>query len=208
MITNDGRVLADSPARPGEQLTDLAALVLTNTATGAASLVRRSLLDLALPFPRRSAAPITITGWPARRCPRSDRVRRPAAPGLRTARGASCWAWGAGRRPAGRAGPRRRPVPPAARRRARATSAHARRYYEEELLWRRALAGELERRFGLLAAGRGAKRAAARRAGNGPVGAVAARSQRETSAGRARPRDREPAAQGDGVALDATSRQA
>jgi glycosyltransferase involved in cell wall biosynthesis len=151
VITNDGRVLAESSwLDRGNNWTDLAALVLTNTVTGAASLVRRSLLDRALPFPppvgrayhdhwlacvALALGPIVFVDRPLQDYVQHEEQAVGRGVLADDLRGGLARAFGRFLRQP--------------RRRARATAAHARRYYEEELVWRRALAGELERRFGL-----------------------------------------------------------
>jgi glycosyltransferase involved in cell wall biosynthesis len=53
IVTTDGAVLANSYwTDRRNNHTDLGSLILVNTVTGAASLFKRELLDLALPFPR------------------------------------------------------------------------------------------------------------------------------------------------------------
>ena len=75
IVSSDGEPLAPSYwTDRANNHTDLASLLLINTVTGAASLFRRELLDVALPFPDVPGSPSTTTGSPASRS-RSARSR-------------------------------------------------------------------------------------------------------------------------------------
>ena len=88
LVSRDGQLIADSwwGARRNNH-TDLLSLLVANSVTGAASLLRRELLDDALPFPPAQFAHfhdhwLALVALAARR----DRLRRPAAVRLRPAR--------------------------------------------------------------------------------------------------------------------------
>ncbi|MEK6272401.1 MAG: glycosyltransferase [Actinomycetota bacterium] len=58
IVDRDGRLLSETYwSRRRNNCTNLASLLIGNTVTGAASLFRRDLLDLALPFPPRHGSP-------------------------------------------------------------------------------------------------------------------------------------------------------
>jgi glycosyltransferase involved in cell wall biosynthesis len=58
IVDRDGRLLSETYwSRRRNNCTNLASLLIGNTVTGAASLFRRELLDLALPFPPRHGSP-------------------------------------------------------------------------------------------------------------------------------------------------------
>ena len=64
IVDRDGRLLSNTYwSRRRNNYTNLASLLVANTVTGAASLFRRELLELALPFPPRHGSPTTTTGW-------------------------------------------------------------------------------------------------------------------------------------------------
>ena len=58
IVDRDGQLLSDTYwSRRRNNYTNLASLLIANTVTGAASLFRRELLELALPFPPRHGSP-------------------------------------------------------------------------------------------------------------------------------------------------------
>ena len=58
IVDRDGRLLSNTYwSRRRNNYTNLASLLVANTVTGAASLFRRELLELALPFPPRHGSP-------------------------------------------------------------------------------------------------------------------------------------------------------
>lgn len=151
IVDRDGSPIADSYwTDRRNNHTNLGSLLLVNTVTGAASLFRRELLDLALPFPR-VPGPVYHDHWLAclaLACGRIAFLPTPLHDYVQHG---------------GNVVGRHEPMPDelrgglvralgrfvaAPRRRARNTIRHARRYYEDDVVPRQMLAQELERRVG------------------------------------------------------------
>jgi len=151
IVDGAGRVIAGSYwTDRRNNWTNLSSLLLVNTVTGAASLFRRELLKLALPFPSATGT-VFHDHWLAvlaLSCGRISFVPMPLhdyvqhganvvgrhAPLPKELKGGLARALGRFLREP--------------RLRARNTMRHARRYYEDEVVPRRLLAAELERRLG------------------------------------------------------------